>query len=154
MKIINKNFNEHCTKLSFYAMSEPRGITLIVLTVTIVVLLILAGITIANITGGDGIIEQASNKKTESNEAEKRKLIELAVTSAQMKEKFELTTNTLTQELKSAFKDNEELKVINDYWNYKGYKIDKDGRIEKLLLPEEYQQVEYKIGRASCRERV
>ena len=63
MKIINKNFNEHCTKLSFYAMSEPRGITLIVLTVTIVVLLILAGITIANITGGDGIIEQASNKK-------------------------------------------------------------------------------------------
>lgn len=121
---------------------KENGITLIVLIVTIVVLLILAGVAVANITGGNGIIEQAQEKKAQSNEAEKRKLIELAVTSAQMKEKFELTTETLNEELKSVFKDNEELKSINDYWNYKGYKIDKDGIIERLL-PEGYQQVEY-----------
>ena len=122
--------------------NNEHGITLAVLIITIVVLLILAGITVANITGGDGVMNKASQQKNENNKADKRNKIELAVTSALMKEKFELTANTLSQELKSAFKDNEELKTINDYWYYKGYKIYKDGRVEKLL-PEEYQQVEY-----------
>ena len=35
------------------------------------------------------------------------------------------------------------LKPISNYWNYKGYKIENNGNVEKLLLPKEYQQVEY-----------
>ena len=35
------------------------------------------------------------------------------------------------------------MKPIANYWNYKGYKINSDGNVEKLLLPKEYQQVEY-----------
>ena len=54
-----------------------RGITLIALVITIIVLLILAGISIAMLTGQNGILTQASNSKQateESTEKEKRQL--------------------------------------------------------------------------------
>ena len=41
--------------------SKVRGITLIALVVTIIVLLILAGVTIGMATSNDGIIKRASN---------------------------------------------------------------------------------------------
>jgi type II secretory pathway pseudopilin PulG len=44
-------------------MRNERGITLVALVVTIVIILILAGITIAFVTGPNGIIEQAKNAK-------------------------------------------------------------------------------------------
>ena len=66
MKEPNKDFNKHCTKSTFYAMFEARGITLIALIITIVVLLVLAGITVANITGGDSVIDKAEQAKSET----------------------------------------------------------------------------------------
>ncbi len=54
-----------------------KGITLIVLVVTIIVLLILAGVSIAMLTGTNGILTQAKNAKKateEETENEKRKL--------------------------------------------------------------------------------
>ena len=39
-------------------LKENKGITLVALIVTIIVLLILSGITIANITGGDTTIDK------------------------------------------------------------------------------------------------
>ena len=54
-----------------------RGITLIALVITIIVLLILAGVSIAMLTGSNGILTQASNAKQateESTEKEKRQL--------------------------------------------------------------------------------
>lgn len=44
--------------------SKERGITLIALVITIVVLLILAGVSIAMLTGDNGILTQASKSKT------------------------------------------------------------------------------------------
>ena len=54
-----------------------KGITLIALVITIIVLLILAGVSIAMLTGQSGILTQAQNSKQateESAEQEKRKL--------------------------------------------------------------------------------
>ena len=54
-----------------------KGITLIVLVITIIVLLILAGVSIAMLTGQNGILTQAQNSKQvteEASEQEKRKL--------------------------------------------------------------------------------
>lgn len=48
-----------------------KGITLISLVVTIVVLLILAGVTIATLTGNNGILTKAQQAKTETEEAQK-----------------------------------------------------------------------------------
>ena len=43
--------------------TQNKGITLIALAVTIIVMLILAGVTIATLTGDSGIITQASLSK-------------------------------------------------------------------------------------------
>ncbi len=56
---------------------ENKGITLIALVITIIVLLILAGVSIAMLTGENGILNQAQNASTET---EKASVIEQAKT--------------------------------------------------------------------------
>ena len=41
-------------------MKKQKGVTLVALVVTIVVLLILSGITVASLTGGNGLIDKTS----------------------------------------------------------------------------------------------
>ena len=48
---------------------KERGITLIALVITIIVLLILAGVSIAMLTGQNGILTQA-NKRKQNNHRE------------------------------------------------------------------------------------
>lgn len=48
---------------------KERGITLVALVVTIVVLLILAGVSISLILGNNGIIAKAKESKTKSENA-------------------------------------------------------------------------------------
>ena len=55
-----------------------KGITLIALVVTIVVLLILAGISISMLTGENGIIKRAVGAKEESEKAEEIEAIGIA----------------------------------------------------------------------------
>lgn len=45
-------------------LKQTKGITLIALVITIIVLIILAGVSIAAITGQNGLFQQASNAKT------------------------------------------------------------------------------------------
>ena len=47
-----------------------KGITLIALVITIIVLLILAGVSIAMLTGQNGILTQAQNSKQATKKAE------------------------------------------------------------------------------------
>ena len=64
---------------------KEKGITLIALVVTIVVLLILAGVSIAMLTGEDGIIKQAQKAKEETEIAEERDKVNLAELGARTK---------------------------------------------------------------------
>ena len=48
---------------------NQKGITLIALVITIIVLLILAGVSIAMLTGQNGILNQAQNAKKETEQA-------------------------------------------------------------------------------------
>ena len=52
-------------------MKEKNGITLIALVITIIVLLILAGVSIAMLTGENGILNQAQRAKNNTEEAKK-----------------------------------------------------------------------------------
>ena len=56
---------------------QNKGITLIALVITIIVLLILAGVTIATLTGDNGILTQAQNAKENTKEAEAEEEIAL-----------------------------------------------------------------------------
>ena len=47
---------------------ESTGITLIALVITIIILLILAGISIATLTGQNGLVTKANTAKTETEE--------------------------------------------------------------------------------------
>lgn len=51
-------------------MKSQKGITLIALVITIIVLLILAGVTIAMLTGENGILTKAKTADTDTKNAE------------------------------------------------------------------------------------
>ena len=61
---------------------KKNGITLIALVITIIVLLILAGISIAMLTGDNGILYKATIAKEVTNEAEAKEKVQLAVMSS------------------------------------------------------------------------
>ena len=60
-------------------MKNQRGITLIALVITIIVLLILAGVSIAMLTGENGILNKATSSRSATNEAEAVERINLAL---------------------------------------------------------------------------
>ena len=66
-------------------LNTTKGITLIALAITIVVLLILAGVSIAMLTGEDGIIKEANNAKTNTEKANWEEQIDNAIISAEAK---------------------------------------------------------------------
>ena len=56
-----------------------KGITLIALVITIIVLLILAGVTIATLTGDNGILTKANNSKNETAKATAKEKVQTEV---------------------------------------------------------------------------
>ena len=60
-------------------MRNNKGITLIALVITIIVLLILAGVSIAMLTGNNGILTQAGNAQTASLKAEAEEAVKMAI---------------------------------------------------------------------------
>lgn len=59
-----------------------RGITLIALVITIIVLLILAGVTLATLTGENGILTKASEASRETEIANEQEQVSLAYIAA------------------------------------------------------------------------
>ncbi len=86
-------------------MTREKGITLIALVITIVVLLILAGVSIAMLTGDNGIITQAQNAKESTDSAEEKEGVELAVTAATIKDNVygKINQNNLQNEIDNQF---------------------------------------------------
>ena len=64
-------------------MSSKKGITLVALVITIVVLLILAGVSITAISGNNGVVTKAADAKKETEEAEAREELEQVIGAAQ-----------------------------------------------------------------------
>lgn len=62
---------------------NQRGITLVALVVTIVVLLILAGVTIALVMNNNGIVNRATEARDQSGTGNVRELVSVALMSTQ-----------------------------------------------------------------------
>ena len=60
-------------------LKESKGITLIALVITIIVLLILAGVTIATLTGDNGILTKAQDAKTQTEQAKEDENLKIAI---------------------------------------------------------------------------
>ena len=66
-------------------MKNTKGITLIALVITIIVLLILAGVTIATLTGENGILSQANTAKERTVVGTEKEQLNMALSEVTMK---------------------------------------------------------------------
>ena len=123
--------------------------------ITIIVLLILAGVSIAMLTGENGILTQAQNAKNKTDEAQEKEKIQLAVTASQLKStdsNMTINYDNLKEELQQQFdesfdlrdnKDDTFLITINNsqrmyYVNEDGNVID-NNNILKITTVEEFE---------------
>lgn len=75
-------------------MKNNKGITLIALVITIIILLILAGITIAMLTGDNGLLTKSNDAKITDLEASATEKINLAVAAANLEMQTQLVSNS------------------------------------------------------------
>ena len=75
-------------------MKNNKGITLIALVVTIIVLLILAGVSIAMLTGDNGIISNSQKAKSNTLEAQAKEEISMALNSIKTEVLAQVNTNS------------------------------------------------------------
>ena len=80
-------------------VNGKNGITLIALVITIIVLLILAGVTIATLTGDNGILTKAQNAKEKNAQKTVEEQINLAVQASRINEGLVINKEILEQEL-------------------------------------------------------
>ena len=133
-------------------IKENKAITLIALVVTIVVLIILAGISIGALTGNNGIINQAQNAKEQTEIADEKERIDLSTVGAVGKEpRGELKRNYFNDELTEhigqegkdySLSESENAPFIVEYLDSKrSYLVDEDGNITgPLIAPEETEE--------------
>ena len=67
-------------------MKKIDGITVIALVVTIIILLILSGVTIAMLTGDNGLLEKTSDAIEEEEKSEELEIVNLAISEKNMSE--------------------------------------------------------------------
>ena len=83
-------------------LKGKKGITLIALVITIIVLLILAGVSIAMLTGNNGILSQAQNANEQTDIGKEKEQIALAYNGIKTKkEGGDVTAGELDTELKA-----------------------------------------------------
>ena len=83
LKIKNRKEGKiQMNRQKFNKMHKDKGITLIALVITIIVLLILAAVSIAMLTGENGILGKATEAKKGTIVAEEKEQVKLAYMSA------------------------------------------------------------------------
>ncbi len=118
-----------------------KGITLIALVLTIIVLIILAGVSISSISGKNGILSNASMARKMSETSNEKEAIQLMVTLANMEKnlntsnKYYIGEPLYDQTLENGDKwniliNNETLKKYGNGWNHilKGTEIPNYGK--------------------------
>ena len=96
----------------FMKKSEEKGITLIALIITIIVLIILAGISIMMISGQDGILQRAGNAKTTIGQASAEEAVKRAILSLQIDGKGSNNGITPAKIAEQVNKDNSRSDVV------------------------------------------
>ncbi len=114
---------------------KAKGITLIALVITIIVLLILAGVTILALTGDEGILTKTIDAKDANSKAEEEEQVKLAVADALTSGLGKLTTENLKEAIVTMFGEENKGKLTGEGpWNFKGnlktYIIDEQGNLK------------------------
>lgn len=124
-------------------MKNQKGITLLALVITIIIMLILAGIVISLTIGENGIIKRAQLAEKEYKEAESKEKLQLKIINLQTEvyetEQREATLNDLSLYLA---KENYELIIVNEETtygkvSYEGYEFMINEQLE--IIGSEYE---------------
>ena len=116
------------------AFKSTKGITLIALVVTIIVLLILAGVSIAMLTGNNGILTQGKRAKEETTVGHEKEAVQMAYAGAKAKKLGEeVTAEDVNEQLtingENATATQGTNKIIVTFTSGKVYTIDQSGKI-------------------------
>ncbi len=131
-------------------MKKEKGITLIALIITIVILLILAGITIATLSGENGLLAKVKKAKEAEIKAEMKEELTLALHDLQIEKRAEATLDDVTQDW-----INEQIKkyecTIKDDASLSGKQVimKKDKIIGKFLIDGNLNIVEEEYNESS-----
>ena len=116
-----------------HKLKKNKGITLIALVVTIIVLLILAGISISMLTGQNGILNRTQEAKEKTQVANEKEAVNMAAMEALTEGKGTITKEILTKTMKSYLGKNDVELTGNGPWQYVGsdgaYTIGASGKV-------------------------
>ena len=93
---------------------KNKGITLIALVITIIVLLILAGVTIMTITGEDGILNRANTAREENNKATATEEMNLKITNVEILKYAEEQRMPTLKELADNFCEDDDFQYVEE----------------------------------------
>ena len=122
--------------------SNNYGITLIALVITVIVLLILAGISISMLSGDNSILSRATQAKTKTGNAQDEETISLAYLAAvtgKYAESSDMSTTIRTELEKTYGSGKVTVTKSGDTYKVKieekgTYKIDGNGNVEKAII--------------------
>ncbi len=121
------------------------GITLIALVITIIILLILAGVTIAALTGDNGILGRATDAREQTDVAEEKEKVVLAAQAALIDNNGkEILEQYLNSELENNFGENkysleegqnngEQGFIVTITDTGRRYFVNKNGKVEQMI---------------------
>ena len=122
-------------------MKKQYGITLIALTITIIVILILAGVTIQTLTGENGLLTKAGEAKNASEIAEEKDIISISAIQAQSENKYgNLEENNFREALNANSKTGNKASIIAEdtgsftvkFESNRYYEVNKNGNISYI----------------------
>ena len=126
------------------SLKASNGITLIALVITIIVLLILAGISISMLSGDNGILQKATDAKTDTEKANEKEQIQLEVLGSYETNgilKAETVKNNINNHIFNATAtctttdSGEDFPIIVEFSNTGNkYTIENNGIIDKFTL--------------------
>ena len=99
-------------KIADYKRIEEKGITLIVLVVTIVILLILAGVTIAAVTGDNGLFSKTKQATIEYEKEALKEEMRLAILDKQLENSGEITRRRCIKYFRTISEIFKKMKVV------------------------------------------
>ena len=126
-------------------MLKNRGITLIALIITIIILLILAGVTIGALTGDNDLINQAGEAKEKSEIENEKEIVETSTIQAMGKDKYgdvkksdlEEKLNTNAGEGKTQVTEDGNQLVVKFNESNRYYTVDSNGNVEIFEIIED-----------------
>ncbi len=139
-RMIFLNDSKNQTKIEKRKMSKiklDKGITLIALVITIIVLLILAGVTIATLTGQNGILTNATKSKEANEKGNELDLVKLATSASlidgqgQTITLSDLQNNLNKQNSNATARQDGEGFIVKFNDSGREYKVDKYGNVQE-----------------------